>query len=88
MVKFVAVTEDSRCPLNVNCVWAGVGRVKISLTEGWKNRRVRVNTNQADKSATFEGYIVSLRSLDPYPSGKPIAKGRYTARFNIRKIER
>lgn len=28
-VKFVDIVKDSRCPINVMCVWAGNGKVQI-----------------------------------------------------------
>lgn len=32
-IKFVEVLEDSRCPKNVTCVWAGRARVLVEVTE-------------------------------------------------------
>ena len=30
-IRFVAVTEDSRCPAGVTCVWAGNAKVQIEV---------------------------------------------------------
>eukprot|EP00657_Telonema_sp_P-1_P004455 TRINITY_DN20311_c0_g1_i1.p1 TRINITY_DN20311_c0_g1~~TRINITY_DN20311_c0_g1_i1.p1 ORF type:complete len:118 (-),score=31.44 TRINITY_DN20311_c0_g1_i1:150-503(-) len=31
-IKFAEVLEDSRCPTNVNCIWAGRAKVKVEVT--------------------------------------------------------
>lgn len=31
LVVFLDVLEDSRCPINVTCVWAGNGKFKFEL---------------------------------------------------------
>ena len=36
-IKFVEVLEDSRCPKNVTCVWAGRARVLVEVTESGKH---------------------------------------------------
>src|SRR5690349_19932998 len=33
-VKFVGITEDSRCPKDVTCVWAGEVKVKLAMRLG------------------------------------------------------
>ena len=37
-VKFLEVTEDSRCPEGVDCFWAGNARLKIELSFLTMNR--------------------------------------------------
>lgn len=84
IVKFLAVTEDSRCPTNVNCVWAGVARIKIQLRKNGKTAEFELNTNQPEKSAAFEGSEVKLNTLTPYPkSTAPINSASYTATFTV-----
>ena len=47
-VRFVSVTEDSRCPRDVTCIWAGEVKVQIEIrvpagrVDGWKFSRVAV----------------------------------------------
>jgi hypothetical protein len=33
LVRFVAVTEDSRCPRDVTCVWAGQLKVQLEIQQ-------------------------------------------------------
>src|SRR5688500_11058174 len=44
-VKFLELIEDSRCPADVNCVWAGVARIKVQLRKNGKSAEVELNTN-------------------------------------------
>jgi len=67
-VKFVAVDSDSRCPINVSCVWAGNARVKISVRKGKRHANdLELNSNLAPKVITFEGYDIAFVDLTPKP---------------------
>ncbi|HEX8149766.1 MAG TPA: hypothetical protein VF591_21480 [Pyrinomonadaceae bacterium] len=84
-VRFVRVASDSRCPADVNCVWAGNAEVLFEV--GARARRGRttltLNTN-ASPERPGEGrhgrYTLKLLGLAPRPrSNRKIAAGRYTA---------
>lgn len=67
-VKFISVLEDSRCPKNVTCIWAGRGRVAVQLTKAHnKGETIELTTDSAASAKDFIGYQVKLVSLDPYP---------------------
>lgn len=86
-IKFVAV-EDSRCPRDVNCVWAGNAKVTIRVTD--RSRRSAtfdLNTNLEQKSVRFGGYEITLGNVTPSPrSNIRINPNGYTASFTVRKI--
>ena len=86
-VKFLSVIEDSRCPEGTNCIWAGVGRMKIRLRKAGKPaEEFELDTNQMDKSITFEGHQIKLVTLTPYPkSGSAIKPAAYSATITITK---
>lgn len=67
-IKFLSVEEDSRCPKDTNCIWAGVARIKIELSRNSKKSVFELNTNELNKPAVFQGYDVVIKRLDPYPS--------------------
>jgi hypothetical protein len=78
-VRFTDVTADSRCPSDVQCVWAGeavttftVGAAEqVTLTLGADAQKATVITR---------GYQMTIVALKPYPtSTAPIAKGDYVA---------
>lgn len=80
-VRFVSVIEDSRCPADANCVWAGNAKVRIQVKKsrgGWKT--LELNSNLNPKTVTFEGYEIKLTALTPYPrSNIRINRNGYTA---------
>jgi hypothetical protein len=86
-IKFVAV-EDSRCPADANCVWAGNAKVTIRVTNRrGQSRTFDLNSNLAGKSARFDGYEITLGSVSPYPrSNIRINRNGYTASFTVTKI--
>ncbi|MBX3244407.1 MAG: hypothetical protein KF685_08125 [Acidobacteria bacterium] len=67
-VKFLEVTEDSRCPEGVDCFWAGNARLKIELSfSDDEPVTLEMDTNGPNSTVKFEGGTVSLIKLDPYP---------------------
>ncbi len=83
-IKFVAV-EDSRCPKDVECVWAGNAKVTIKVTNRrGQSQTFELNTNMEKKSAKFDGYEIKLGTVTPYPrSNIRINQYGYTASFTI-----
>lgn len=82
-VRFQKVDEDSRCPIDVNCVWAGnaVARIWLSAGEGATGES-RLNTTLEPKSTSFNGYNIRLVDLKPVPkSGSKIPASSYLAVF-------
>jgi hypothetical protein len=82
-LTFVEVTEDSRCPTGVQCVWEGNAKVLFNVTSADGTSQITLNTNGGSEypsRASADGYTVNLDKLDPYPQeGKPINPKRYTA---------
>ncbi len=84
-VSFVGVPEDSRCPTDVVCVWAGNGAVSLVLTDdsGAKNTVV-LNTTLSPRSVRNSGYEISLSGLKPAPKqGSPIPLADYIATLRV-----
>lgn len=87
-VKFVSLVEDSRCPTDVNCVWAGNAKVQIKVTgRRGASKTFELNTNLEPKTVTFEGYEIKLEGLTPAPkSNIKINRNGYTATLAVRKL--
>jgi uncharacterized protein YbbC (DUF1343 family) len=89
-IKFVSLIEDSRCPTDVNCIWAGNAKIQIKVT----NRRgamkfFDLNTNGQPQAADFSGWYIKLETLTPAPkSNIRINKNGYTATFSISRLTR
>src|ERR1051326_4834015 len=56
------VTEDSRCPIGAQCVWAGNAKVRLVMHAGGRDTTVALNTTLDPKTATFGGYVLELVS--------------------------
>jgi len=91
VLKFVSVTDDSRCPTDTNCIWAGnaVVHVKISNRHGGGSKNSVMNTTTGPKGDQFNGWAIYLTSLTPEPkSSKKIDPKSYVATFEVRRLTR
>ncbi|WP_051285290.1 hypothetical protein [Aequorivita capsosiphonis] len=80
-VKFLEVVEDSRCPENVNCIWAGRAIVKAEVTSNGKTEEKTLtfgevkpgeekNTNLYSSSK----FAINGLTLNPYPTSEKTGK--------------
>ena len=70
-VTFKKMTEDSRCPKDVNCIWAGVATAEVEVM-GLYTRPVTLKLSTMNdakkgynKSQEFNGYTISLVEVTP-----------------------
>src|SRR5215216_645011 len=82
-ISFSSVTEDSRCPVGVDCVWAGNAAVAVKLSKAkGDSASVNLNTNLDPKERSYEQYVITLTKLSPYPKkDSSIKKKDYVATF-------
>ena len=90
-VRFVRVASDSRCPVDVTCVWAGNAEVLFEVGGSrWRGRKtLRLNTSASPErpgEGRYGRYTLKLVGLVPQPHSKRrIAPGRYTATLLVSK---
>ncbi len=74
-LAFLDVTSDSRCPADVQCVWAGEAALVFEWTAPGGVTRVPLVARPASGSASIAGgYTLRLIELRPTPrAGQPIA---------------
>ena len=85
-LKFLSVSEDSRCPQGTICMWEGNGKVNIELTPtGQPSYVVELNTAMSLTSeATYLTYKISLLDLQPYPLAEStIQQSEYIATVRV-----
>ena len=82
-ITFRSVSEDSRCPPDVTCGWAGNGRVALTLSRAEGSEDAELNTILEPREIDFAAMRVVLAALDPYPAGEPIDPDDYVATFEI-----
>ncbi|MGK2962760.1 MAG: hypothetical protein ACSLFK_11515 [Gemmatimonadaceae bacterium] len=84
-IRFLGVGDDSRCPVDVQCVWAGNAVVRLRLTGGRAASDLGLNTGLDPKSASYAGHTVFLSGLAPAPrSGTTIPQASYVATLEVR----
>jgi hypothetical protein len=86
-VRFSRVSDDSRCAVDVQCVWAGNAVVHLSLTSTQSAAaEASLNTTLDPKAVTYAGYSIRLVGLKPQPrSGTRITDADYVATLEAAK---
>jgi hypothetical protein len=74
-LQFVKVRKDSRCPVNVACVWAGDAELEMDVYKGKQRKTIILHTGLEPRTATVLGLKLSLQRLEPEKGvpGKPRA---------------
>ncbi len=85
LIGFRGVTADSRCPVNVNCVWAGDAELRIQVTIGrmaWTS--LVLHTGVEPRSARFREFTITVVGLKPDPrAGEKIPAENYVATLRV-----
>ena len=89
-VRFVELVEDSRCPADVNCIWAGNARIKVRVAKNGHTEDIVLDTNGAKQYATTaDGHSIKFVGLTPSPrSTIRINRNGYVATFEVVKLTR
>jgi hypothetical protein len=66
-VTFVGVKEDSRCPDNARCVWAGNAAVELRMEGGTDSVGITLNSGIEPKAIGVKGLRFTIASLLPTP---------------------
>jgi hypothetical protein len=83
VIRFRGVTNDSRCPSDVQCVWAGNAVAGFDLS-GAGQSDAALNTTLDPKFVRYGGYTITLVGLKPVPkSGSAIPSLDYVATLRI-----
>ncbi len=88
-IKFASLIEDSRCPVDTNCIDAGNAQImiKVSKSNG-AAQTFELNTNSAPQGVISAGYKINLVALNPEPATNiRINRNGYTATFTVTKIK-
>ena len=92
-IRFSGVLEDSRCPADVQCVWAGNAKAALGVgprrgTQG-PTDQVLLNTTEGEDTGESWGLQVTLIDLTPVPrSTQPIPPENYVIRLKVEALQR
>jgi hypothetical protein len=67
-VTFDSVSEDSRCPTDVQCVWEGNATLHLTVDSATLSRRAELRTSGVRQPASAYGFLIELRALRPVPT--------------------
>lgn len=65
-IEFAAVVEDSRCPIDVTCIWAG--RVVVALRLGQGEFHLTLGEGPLAAQLSAGGHLIELVQVLPVPS--------------------
>ena len=97
-ITFLAVRNDSRCPINAKCIWAGDAAVVLRVKAGNQAaRKVTLHTNlkpqtvvipaqifPPDTAGIPKSYVISIAALTPQPeAGKKTLQSDYRLKLDI-----
>lgn len=87
VIEFETVLEDSRCPVNAVCVWAGNGKVELKILDiDGQNKTVTLNTEDEPKAITLKAHQLKLIALSPPRiDGVSILPGDYAVTLRVEK---
>ena len=82
-LRFDGITEDSRCPEKVQCVWAGNAAANLRIMSAEKS--VTLNTGIEPKSTTIDSYILSLVDVKPNARQGGIGANDYRVILEVKR---
>lgn len=87
IIKFKSVSDDSRCPIGLECFWQGNATVVLELKNfDGDTLTAYLNTFLEPRAVEFSKLTVALKDLAPYPIlDSVINTSEYTATLLIKK---
>lgn len=66
-VKFDRVVEDSRCPSDVDCVWAGRIVIELKVVIDGVAQTVTLSSISEEEQVTVGNYVITMGAVTPHP---------------------
>lgn len=83
-LRFDALLNDSRCPLDAICISAGDAIIAVTLMRGSLNESRELHTMPAQSQRPYSRYAIKLTELQPYPRSDRQARPEdYVATFVV-----
>jgi len=86
-IKFVEVSEDSRCPKGATCVWEGRVAALVEISADGSSQQLELTEpglTDAPARETFKEYEITYK-VEPYPEvGKEISADEYRLLITVR----
>ena len=87
-ITFKQVSEDSRCPTDVTCIWAGDARIELTISRNGSSDDTKILSLSAANSEARSGDIqIRFVGLTPVPRQADANKPRaYVAQLVVNRI--
>ncbi|MCK9279561.1 MAG: hypothetical protein M0P71_02975 [Melioribacteraceae bacterium] len=86
-LKFDDLLEESRCPIDFNCIWAGNAKIRMYIKEGNGGKNFELNTGAGVTHDVYGKYDFRIEELTPYPESTiPLNKYSYEATIVIKRL--
>lgn len=87
-IEFVELVEDSRCPADVQCVWAGNAKIKVRVTKNGKSKVIELDMMTNGMAPNYGSYRLKLKALTPeLRSNVRINRNAYKATIEVTKVK-
>lgn len=87
-IAFVELVEDSRCPADVECVWAGNAKIKVRVTKNGKSQVLDLEMVTKGMKPNFGNYRLTLKAVSPeLRSNVRINRNGYVATIEVKKLK-
>lgn len=91
LIEFADLTEDSRCPVNVTCIWEGQVTVALNISiDGKESGSLNLTSRASHEKlalADIEGYSIRLEKVEPPKTQNEIKLSEYIITLIISKIQ-
>lgn len=87
-IRFDSVSGDSRCPVGVQCIWAGRADAVFTLSQAGATKTATLSSGDMSKGGagetTFNGFTVKLENVEPpAKEGQKIEQKDYRVRLAV-----
>lgn len=84
VVTFRDVEQDSRCPVDVQCAWAGDAAIALRLSRDGRSAGTTLHTGVEPRQVEYDGYVVRLLGVEPPTrAGREIPKSGYLVTLRV-----
>lgn len=88
-IQFLAVPEDSRCPSDVSCIWAGNAKIilSVSFKDNTEEAVLTINSDTEPTEVFYADFRIRFVSLKPAPlSGRTINPAEYRVTLIVSRV--
>lgn len=83
-LTFQRVENDSRCPIDAVCVWAGDAEIALRIEQGSQAAVAALHTHLEPRKTVWNGYTIQFVSLAPSLSASsPVDPAQYRAQLLV-----